>query len=137
MLKIAVGHSNDPDSQAAIAEVLEQIRFALTDLSPKAGVLFAAIDFDHALVLHQIVKVFPEIELIGGTTDGEMSSVLGFEQDSLTLMVFCSDDIMISAGIGYGVSKDAIAASPAILNLMALKAAPKEHLTNFNNPGDR
>ena len=111
MLKIAVGHSNDPDSQAAISEVLEQIRFTLTDVSPKAGVLFAAIDFDHALVLHQIVKVFPEIELIGGTTDGEMSSVLGFEQDSLTLMVFCSDDIMISAGIGQGVSKDAIAAS--------------------------
>ena len=111
MLKFAVGHSNDPDSQSAISEVLEQIRVTLTGLSPKAGILFAAIDFDHALVLHRIAEVFPEIELIGGTTDGEMSSVLGFEQDSLTLMVFCSDNITISAGIGHGVSKDAIAAS--------------------------
>jgi len=111
MLKFAVGHSNDPDSQAAISEVLEQIRFNLTGVSPKAGILLAAIDFDHALVLHRIAEVFPEIELIGGTTDGEMSSVLGFEQDSLILMVFCSDDITISAGIGRGVSKDAIAAS--------------------------
>jgi hypothetical protein len=111
MLKFAVGHSNDPDSQSAISEVLEQIRVTLTGVSPKAGILFAAIDFDHALVLHRIAEVFPEIELIGGTTDGEMSSVLGFEQDSLTLMVFCSDNITISAGIGHGVSKDAIAAS--------------------------
>jgi hypothetical protein len=61
-------------------------------------------------VLHRIAEAFPEIALIGGTTDGEMSSVLGFEQDSLTLMVFCSDDITITAGIGRGVSKNAIAA---------------------------
>jgi hypothetical protein len=111
MLKVAVGHSNDPDSQTAISEVLEQICLTLAGVYPKAGILFAAIDFDHTLVLHRIVEAFPEIELIGGTTDGEMSSVLGFEQDSLTLMVFCSDDITISAGIGRGISKDAIAAS--------------------------
>jgi hypothetical protein len=80
MLKLAVGHSNDPDSQFAVAEVVEQIRTALGGSSPKAGLLFAAIDFDHPLVLDQIVAAFPEIELIGGTTDGEMSSVLGFEQ---------------------------------------------------------
>ncbi|MBF2009356.1 MAG: FIST C-terminal domain-containing protein [Chlorogloeopsis fritschii C42_A2020_084] len=111
MLKSAVGHSNDPDSQAAVSEVLEQINCALAGLSPKAGILFAAIDFDHTLILHRIVEAFPGINLIGGTTDGEMSSVLGFEQDSLTLMVFCSEQITIAAGIGRGVSKDAIAAS--------------------------
>ncbi|NET40377.1 MAG: hypothetical protein F6K19_52010, partial [Cyanothece sp. SIO1E1] len=33
------------------------------------------------------------IELIGGTTDGEISSMLGFEQDSLVLMVFCSEQV--------------------------------------------
>lgn len=111
MLKFAVGHSNDPDSQAAIVEVLEQIQSALAGTSPQAGILFAAIDFDHALILHQIIEAFPGIDLIGGTTDGEISSVLGFEQDSLTLMIFCSDDITISAGIGRGVSKEAIQAA--------------------------
>lgn len=110
MFKCAVGHSNDPDAQAAIAEVLEQVCSTLAGASPQAGLLFAAIDFDHTLVLHRLVEAFPEISLIGGTTDGEMSSVLGFEQDSLTLMVFCSDTITISAGIGRGVSKDVSAA---------------------------
>jgi hypothetical protein len=113
MLKFAVGHSNDPDSQNAISEVLEQIHATLAGASPKAGILLAAIDFDHALVLQQIVEAFPEIELIGGTTDGEMSSVLGFEQDSLTLLVFCSDQIIITAGIGRGVSQNTIAATEA------------------------
>lgn len=122
MLKFSVGHSNDPDSETAILEVLEQIDFTLAGISPKAGILFAAIDYDHALVLHRIVEAFPEINLIGGTTDGEMSSVLGFEQDSLTLMVFCSNEITISAGIGRGLSKDAIAASQS-----AVQQASADH----------
>lgn len=118
MLKITVGHSNDPDSQSAISEVLEQLHnalagTALAGASPKAGVLFAAIDFDHPLILDRIIATFPDIALVGGTTDGEMSSVLGFEQDSLTLMLFCSDDITITSGIGRGASKGEIAACQA------------------------
>jgi hypothetical protein len=110
MLKFVVGHSNDPDSEFAVSEVLEQIHTTLVGASPQAGILFAAIDFDHVLILDRIMKAFPDIALIGGTTDGEVSSVLGFEQDSLTLMVFCADDITITAGIGRGVSKNALAA---------------------------
>jgi hypothetical protein len=115
MLKIAVGHSNDPDSQNAVLEAIEQIRATLADVSPKAGILFAAIDYDHPLILHRITAAFPDIALIGGTTDGEMSSVLGFEQDSLTLMVFCSDRITMTAGIGRGLSKNPDAAAAAAM----------------------
>jgi hypothetical protein len=106
MLKAVVGHSNDPDSLAAITEVLEQCDDSLSGELPQAGILLAAIDFDHTLILHQIHQQYPEIQLIGGTTDGEMSSVLGFEQDSLSLMLFCSDRITIRAGIGRGISQD-------------------------------
>jgi hypothetical protein len=113
MLKLAVGHSNDPDSQSAVLEAIEQIRATLGEASPNAGILFAAIDYDHPLILHRIAEAFPAIELIGGTTDGEISSVLGFEQDSLALMVFCSDQITITAGIGRGLSKDTDAAAEA------------------------
>jgi len=111
MLKFAVGHSNDPESQSAISDVLEQIHSDLGSRLPTAGLLFAAIDFDHSLILNRIVEAFPEIALIGGTTDGEMTSVLGFEQDSLAFIAFCSDDITITAGIGRGVSQDAMGAA--------------------------
>ncbi|WP_414576118.1 FIST signal transduction protein [Anabaena sp. CCY 9402-a] len=114
MLKVILGHSDDPDAQGAIEEVLEQCVSDLSnlvDIPPKAGILFAAIDFDHALILKEINQVFPGIDLIGCTTDGEISSILGFQQDSLTLMLFCSDTVEIRAGVGYGVKENPLTAA--------------------------
>lgn len=111
MLKVVVGHSEDPESQDAIEEVLEQCTEALADRVPQAGILFAAIDFEYDLILQEIHQVFPQLELIGCTTDGEISSILGFQQGSIALMLFCSDTIEIRAGVGYGTQKNAIAAA--------------------------
>lgn len=109
MLKVAVGHSNDPDSEEAVNEVIEQCQKSLAGEMPQAGILFAAVDFDHGLILNRINEVFPEIELIGGTSDGEISSVLELQQDSLTLMVFSADDIEIRAAVGRNVHENPIA----------------------------
>jgi hypothetical protein len=125
MLKCFIGHSEDPDSVSAIAEVIGQLRANLGEAMPQAGILFAAIDFEHDLILQQVTAAFPQIELIGGTTDGEISSLLEFQQDSLTLMVFCSDTITISAGIGQKVSEDvAIAAKNAVEQAIAAHEEP-------------
>ncbi|PIG91197.1 FIST N-terminal domain-containing protein [Gloeocapsopsis sp. IPPAS B-1203] len=105
MLKVAIGHSSDPDSLEAVKEVIQQCRSTLAQ-TPQAGLLFAAIDFDHHLILQQINEAFPKIELIGGTTDGEISSILEFQQDSLTLMLFCADNIEFRASIGRNVSQN-------------------------------
>ncbi|MDY6785596.1 MAG: FIST N-terminal domain-containing protein [Cyanobacteriota bacterium] len=110
MLRVVVGHSNDPDSRGAIAEILEQCHSSLAGEHPKAGILLAAIDFDHPLILQHIDQTYPHIQLIGGTTDGEISSVLGFEQDSLVLMLFCADAIAFRAGVGQNISQNATAA---------------------------
>jgi hypothetical protein len=104
MFKVVVGHSNDPHSGEAISEVLEECKHSLVGETPQAGILFAAIDFEHHLILEKIYQQFPQLELIGGTTDGEISSQLGFQEDSLTLMLFCSDEIEIYAAIGEKAS---------------------------------
>ncbi|MBU7585773.1 MAG: FIST C-terminal domain-containing protein [Nostoc sp. TH1S01] len=111
MLNVVVGHSNDPDSLAAITEVLEQCQDNLNGKLPQAGILFAAIDFDYALILQEIVQAFPGIELIGGTTDAEISSLLKFQQDSIALMLFCADEIEIYAGLGRNLSQNPILAT--------------------------
>ncbi|ALF53211.1 hypothetical protein ACX27_10720 [Nostoc piscinale CENA21] len=111
MLNVVVGHSNDPDSLSAITEVLEQCQENLDGKLPQAGILFAAIDFDYAIVLQEIVQAFPGIELIGGTTDAEISSLLKFQQDSIALMLFCADEIEIYAGLGRNLSQDPILAT--------------------------
>lgn len=115
MFKVVVGHSNDPDSVEAVAEILEQCLESLAGETPQAGILFAAFDFDHSLILQQIKQQFPNLELIGGTSSAEVSSILGFQEDSLTLMLFCSDEIQITAGIGYSASENPrLAAKQAI-----------------------
>lgn len=109
MLKAVVGHSNDPDTQMATEEVLEQCLSRLEGAHPQAGILLAALDFDHAEILRSIHQTFPGLQLIGGTTDGEISSVLEFQQDSLVLMLFCSDTIEFHAAVGRNVSCDPVA----------------------------
>ncbi|MEH2242070.1 FIST signal transduction protein [Nostoc sp.] len=132
MFKAVVGHSNDPDSLSAVEEVLQQCANSLAGDIPKAGIIFAAIDFEHSLILQQIHQAFPGIELIGGTTDGEISSVLEFQQDSITLMLFCSDEVEIHAGVGRKVSSDPIAVIKQAVEQAKAKStvAPKLCLTH-------
>lgn len=105
-----VAHSEDIDTDGALEEILGQCRQKLGDRIPKAGVVFAAIDQDHALFLSGISDEWPDMELIGCTTEGEFSSELGFCEDSITLVLFGSDTVEFAAGIGRDVSKDIAAA---------------------------
>ena len=132
MFKAYIGHSNDPEPKFAVMEVLTQCLDALGGMVPQAGVLFAAFDFDHLLILDRIQTTFPGIELIGSTSSGEISSVLGFQEDSLTLLLFCSDRIEIRAGLGRGTSKNATAAvAEAIATATAKLSSPPQLCLTF------
>ena len=127
MLNVVVGHSNDPDTEEAIAEVLLQCQEQLDPLAqPQAGLLLAAIDFDFDELLAAINQRFPAIELIGGTTDGEISSILGCEQDSVSLMLFCSDTITIRAGIGHQLSENIDTAVATAVKMAAPDQDPRD-----------
>ncbi len=104
------GHSEDIDTLSAFAEVREQCDAALKGTPPQAGLLFAGIDFEHQELLDAINDAWPGIELIGCTTDGELSSCLGFREDSISLLLLASDTIDFASGLGRGLSEDAEAA---------------------------
>ena len=106
MLKVAIAHSLELDSQDAVQEVLEQCCEQLGDLKPQAGILFEGIDHDFMLILDRINERYPDIELIGCTTDGELSSVHGYTEDSVTLMLLCSDELYFKTGVADEISKD-------------------------------
>lgn len=127
MFDVAVAHSNDPQTEDAVNEILEQCTGQLKGQSPQAGIVFASIDHDHEQVLKALNQSFPGIQLIGCTTDGEMSSVLEFQQNSLTLMLFCSDTVIFQAGMGEhisdnpkGIARDAVQDA-----MMKLSVPPK------------
>lgn len=107
MFKAGVGHSEEIDSSDAADEVITQVRTALADASPSAGLLFCSFSYDHAEILSRLNAAFPGIELIGGTSYGEASSIGGFKEESIALIAFASDTIKMKAGLGRNVSKDA------------------------------
>ena len=98
MFIMAVGHSDDPDISEAIAELLEQCQEQLQGHEPQAGVLFAALDFEYQELLDGILAVYPNLELVGCSTAGELSSRLGYQQDSICLNLFYSDQVEFKSG---------------------------------------
>ena len=82
-MKLTVAHTNDPDTDAAAHDLVEQARAKLGDAQPVAGILFAAVDAEHEPLLAAIMDAFPGLALIGCTTDGEVSSALKFQEDSM------------------------------------------------------
>lgn len=129
MLKVAVGHSDDPDSLSAIEDVIQQCQKSLAGITPQAGMIFIAMGFDYDVILERIQAVFPGIQLIGCTSDGEISNVLTFQQDSIVLTLFCSDEIQIRAGVGRNVSQDPIAAAREAMQKASCEAPARLCLT--------
>ena len=105
MFFAVVAHSEDIDTEGALNEIVEQCQKKLGERQPKAGIIFSARDLEHDHILEGIDDAWPGLELIGCTTDGEISSELGFREDSITLVLFGSDRIEFAAGLGATLVK--------------------------------
>lgn len=138
-MKAAVGHSEDVDSEDAVAEVLEQCAEKLGGCHPRAALLFSSVDKDFETILARIDEAHPGIELIGCTTDGELSQVIGFAEDSLALTLISTDRVDVRAGVGHGVYDDPDrAGSEAIESARSvLDGAPRLCLTTPRGLGGR
>ena len=110
MILASLGQAEDLDTQRAVDRAIQQCQQQLQGKMPQAGLVFAGINFEHRLMLDEIQRSFPDIELIGCTTAGEFSSNFGFSEDSITLMVFYSDTIQIKTGVGRSLSENPEAA---------------------------
>src|SRR4051812_9228610 len=108
-MRACVVHSQDVDSVDAVAELIAGAQVALGASLPRVAMLFAGIDHDFAVVLEQINTQWPGIALIGCTTDGEMSSLVGFAEDSLALVLLAGDDFHAVSGVARSVSTDVAA----------------------------
>ena len=126
-MKVGVGHSEDVDSADAIQEVLDTCSQQLGGATPQAGILFSALDHDHQALVDGIMDRYPDLELIGATTDGEVSSTLGFAENSVTLMLFNSERVSFAAGVGRDVSENPERAGrqAAEMAMARLQGAPR------------
>jgi hypothetical protein len=113
MFEAIVSYSDDVDTADAIDEILRASDEQLKGRVPMAGLLFCGTEYTHKEVLERIHHRFPGLQLIGCTTDGEMSSCGGFTEDAITLTLICSDNIRISAGYGAKAGAEPMAAAAA------------------------
>lgn len=110
MFRMAVGHSDDIDLDSALAEVFDACDLALAGAVPDAGFLLAAWEADHQRTVDAVRARYPGIALAGSSTAGEMTSVMGFQQDSVALALFASDSVDITVGLGRGLGADPVGA---------------------------
>ncbi|KQB97100.1 hypothetical protein AL073_08540 [Loktanella sp. 1ANDIMAR09] len=100
MLKVATGWSDDPESTTAVQEALDMAVSILDGHVPKAALVYAAVDQDLSVIGTTLRTRYPDILVAGGTTDGEIAGGEGFLEDSLVIMLFASDSLEFSVGIG-------------------------------------
>lgn len=93
-MRAKVAHSEDPSTDHAVDEILA----TLGGEAPAALLVFSAMVFDHHRVLARLVEAFPGVPLLGCTTDGELSSARGFEEDSLAVLALYD----VRARVGKG-----------------------------------
>ncbi len=113
MLKVALGHAEEIDTQAAVREVIDQARHQLGSAHADAGIVLAGIEFDHKPMLDAVLSAFPGVGIVGCTTAGDFSSSMGLSEYTISLMLFASDSIEFNVGIGRGASLDPAEAARA------------------------
>lgn len=118
-MRAVVAQSKAVDTTVAAGELLSQATEALAGAAPKAALMFASTDYDHAILLAAIQDRWPGLPLIGGSTDGEVSSVSGFEHDSALLTLLVGDEITARTGLGRDLSKNLDAAVAATAPALA------------------
>ena len=115
MFAMAVGHSDEVDPAEAIAAAIEQCRATLDGRPPQAGILFASFDSYDPGIVAAVRSAFPGVHIMGCTSSAELSSIGGFQEDSMVLALFASDAIDITAGLGTDIALDVDAACRAAI----------------------
>ena len=132
-LRVAVGQAEGGSAAEAAGAAIERCRAALAGMTPQAGLLTVAAAVDPGAALQAVRAAFPGIALIGGTTAGDLSSALGFSEDSVTLTLFAGDGVRITAGLGEGLRADPAAAAAAAARAAAEGAAPALAILLFDS----
>jgi hypothetical protein len=120
MLECAIGHSDDVDSADALADALAQCERKLAGAEPHAALLLAGYTYDHALLLARLRARYPQLPIIGGTTDGEMSGVREYTEQSVLLVLLRSDELEFRVGVGHRLAADPLAATAAAVTMAAI-----------------
>lgn len=94
-MRVKVAHSEDPSTGHAVREVLDVLE---PEGRPAALLVFAAMLYEHDALLAGLLDALGDVPLIGCSTDGELSSAGGFDEDSVVVVAFYEVQARVGAG---------------------------------------
>lgn len=97
-IRSVLAQSIELDTSQAVLELIHTCEQKLAGRMPVAGIIFSGIDTDHQVLVDGILSKWPELQLIGCTTDGEFSNAYGYAEDSNILILLESDFCQMSSG---------------------------------------
>jgi len=106
MFRVVIGQAQGIETECTAADVIRQCRDGLGADAAKAGLLFAASEFDLELLTKMAGDAFPGIPVVGCTTAGTFSTAMGISRDSISLMLFVSDSVEFAVGLGEYAQQD-------------------------------
>lgn len=107
MIESVYSVSDDLDPLVAVRSVVADCRQQLGARTPAAGIFFTScMGVDYKTMLAEICEEFPAIELIGCTSDGEITPGRGFTEDSSALLLLISEDIVFATAVAENISTD-------------------------------
>lgn len=105
MFQAITSTSDKYDPLDAVNEVVADCISQLSGALPNAGILLTSyIDTDYTEMLAAVCEAFPETQLVGCTTDGEISNTMGVTEDSVTLLLFISDTVRFATALVTDIS---------------------------------
>lgn len=91
-MKTHIFHSEDPCTKEAMKDIISSIKGCHCKPMPQLAILFCDVDHDYRYIIDAIYRVFPNILLIGCTSDGEISSEM-VSEGGITLALISSKKI--------------------------------------------
>lgn len=85
---IHIAHTDQVDTQLALAALVSDLQSSLGAQKPKAGLIYSSVEYDVGAIAAGLQTAWADLPVIGCTTDGEMSSVAGFTEDGVVVVLF-------------------------------------------------
>lgn len=105
-MRAIIAHDDNVDTAIAIRSVISECDRQLAGVVPSAALLFTTTEYEHRLILRAIQQRWPGLPLVGSTTDGELSSRLGYRDDSICLTLLVGEELEVVTGQGIDCSLD-------------------------------
>jgi hypothetical protein len=106
MLNTIIVYSDDPDSNEAAKDLIESIDNKVIPKIPTAGILYISCWMEPQPIVDSIMQRFPDLQLIGCSTEGNVGSEFSYNQDNVVLILFSPDKVKIKAAVCQDLSND-------------------------------